>query len=69
MSAIVRLTRVFKMGSVRLTDPDPSLTPEEVVRLYSANYPHLAHATLSDPRAEGEELVYEIQKPPAKTKG
>lgn len=66
---IIRLTRVFKMGSVRLPDPDPDLSPEEALRLYTANYPHLAHATLAEPRSEGTELVYEIEKPPAKTKG
>lgn len=63
------LTRVFKMGVVRLPDIAPDLEPLASLRLYAANYPHLATATLSAPYAEGEELVYEVEKPAVKTKG
>lgn len=63
------LTRVFKMGSVRLPDLAPEKEPMESLRLYAANYPHLNSATLLDPVAEGDDLVYEVAKPPAKTKG
>lgn len=61
--------RVFKMGSVRLEDPSPNLSPEEAIKLYAGSYPHLRTATLSEGHLEGEELVYEVIKPPATTKG
>jgi PRTRC genetic system protein C len=69
MTAVKKLTRVFKMGSVRLTDLAPESEPLVSLRLYAANYPHLNAATLLDPVAEGDELIYEVAKPPAKTKG
>lgn len=66
---IKNLTRVFKMGSVRLADLAPDMEPLDSLRLYAANFPHLAAATLLDPVAEGDDLVFEITKPPVKTKG
>ena len=66
---VQQLTRVFKMGSVRLPDPDSSLSPEAVLGLYSASYPHLAHSTLDSGVVENDELVYSVIKPPVKTKG
>lgn len=63
-------TRVFRMGSVELADPDPTLTnPTDALRLYSHAYPALAHANLSEPALEGDRLVYTVEKPPVKTKG
>lgn len=61
--------RVFKMGAVELADPDPALAPLEALRLYSPNYPHLASATLSEPDFRDGQLIYEVEKPPVKTKG
>lgn len=70
MTATVQaLPRVFKMGSVTLADPDPTLLPEAALRLYTPNYPHLVTATLSGPVEEGGQWVYEVQKPVVKTKG
>ena len=66
---IIQPVRVFKMGALRLPDPDPTAPPTEALALYVPNYPQLAHATLLEPRLEGEELVYEVEKPPVKTKG
>jgi PRTRC genetic system protein C len=62
-------TRIFRMGSVDLPDPDPTLTPLRALRLYRENYPHLANARLSEPILSADTLVYEIQKPPVQTKG
>lgn len=66
---IQSLTRVFKMGVVRLPDMAPDMEAIDSLRLYSANYPHLSSATLSPPVAEGDELLYEVEKPAVKTKG
>lgn len=69
MANIITPTRVFRMGATRLPDPDPSATPLDALRLFVPNYPALAHATLGEPVVEGDQLVYPVEKPPAKTKG
>lgn len=69
MSNVQGLRPVLKMGSVRLPFASPDQSVQEALQMYAANYPHLANATVSDPVPEGEELVYEVQKPPVKTKG
>ncbi len=70
MSEIVQARRIFKLGSLRLTDPDPSLPPEEAIRLYAIAYPQVAQAQLSEPEVTDEgDLVFEVLRPPAKTKG
>lgn len=61
--------RVFKLGSTRLPDPDETMPPEEAVKLYAATYPVINHSQLSEPEVVGDELVYTIEKPAAKTKG
>lgn len=70
MTEIVQARRIFRLGSLRLPDPDPSLPPEEAVRLYAAAYPQVAQAEIGEPEVSPDgELVYEVQRPPAKTKG
>jgi PRTRC genetic system protein C len=66
---IVTLTRVFRFGSINLPDPNPALTPEEVVSLYTPNYPLLETATLGEPFVEGDELIHPVLKAEVKTKG
>lgn len=69
MAEIKRPERVFQLGSMTLEDPDPEAAPEEALSHYQASYPALAHCTLATPREEGGRLVYEVQRPPATTKG
>ncbi|MVF24541.1 hypothetical protein EVC37_23500 [Methylocaldum sp. BRCS4] len=57
------------MGSVRLADPAPDLSPIEALRLYAPSYPHLAQAELAEPQLVGEELHYAAKLEPVKTKG
>lgn len=68
-STIKALTRVFRLGSISLNDPDPSLPPEQAVKLYSANYPIIDACTLGEPVLEGDRQVYAVVKPEVKTKG
>lgn len=63
------LTRVFKFGSVDLPDPNPALTPDKVLDMYSVNYPHLATATVGEPTIRGVNMIYEFTPAPVKTKG
>lgn len=66
---IIRPKRVFKIGTLQLQDPDPNRTPKEVLEFYTPNYPFLAHSTISEPKVVGDELHYEVERPPVKTKG
>jgi PRTRC genetic system protein C len=64
-----QMNRVFQLGAIKLTDPDPSLEPEDAIKLYSDNYPELAHAELSDGEYEDGELVYKVLQQKVGTKG
>ncbi|WP_347990296.1 PRTRC system protein C [Methylomonas sp. AM2-LC] len=68
-SQVIKPMRIFKMGAVRLNDPAPELPPQEAIKLYSASYPHLAQAELSEPVLMGEELHYSVVTHEVKTKG
>jgi PRTRC genetic system protein C len=52
------LARSFSYNGVKLPDPDPRMTPEEVKATYSHQYPELATAAITGPEASGEHLVY-----------
>jgi PRTRC genetic system protein C len=69
MAKIETVPRVFKIGPTVLEDPDPESTPEAALQLYAPSHPALAHCTLSEPRLEGDRLVYEVVRPTATTKG
>jgi PRTRC genetic system protein C len=61
--------RILRMGSIDLPDPAPDLEPIKALQLYAQQYPHLKRATLSEPHLEGDRLIFEVEKPPVKTKG
>jgi len=63
------LERAFRLGSVTLPDPDPSLPPEDAMRLFEANFPIIASSTIGEPFLEGDRLIVPILKPDVKTKG
>jgi PRTRC genetic system protein C len=52
------LSRSFTYNGVKLPDPDPRMTPEEVKTIYSHQYPELATAAITGPEASGEHLQY-----------
>ena len=52
------LSRSFTYNGVRLPDPDPRMTPEEVKTIYSHQYPELATAAITGPEGTGETLQY-----------
>lgn len=41
-----------------LSDPDPKRTPEQVMALYSNQYPELTTATIHGPEYEKDKAVY-----------
>jgi PRTRC genetic system protein C len=52
------LARSFSYNGVKLPDPDPKMSPEEVKAAYSHQYPELATAAITGPEASGEQLIY-----------
>lgn len=57
---IKTLKRVFKNGKTELSDPDISMTPDDVMSFYSNTYPELTTSTVQGPKIEGDTAVYEF---------
>lgn len=53
--------RQFKHGNRQLDDPDPNMTPEEVMQFYAGTYPELTTSNVHGPKMEGEVAVYEFK--------
>lgn len=58
---ITGLKRVFKHGTRRLADPDPAMTPEEVMSFYAGTYPELTTSNVHGPSVEGDTATYEFK--------
>jgi PRTRC genetic system protein C len=56
------LARSFSYNGVKLPDPDPRMTPEEVKAVYSHQYPELTTAAITGPEASGEQLLYSFAR-------
>jgi len=52
------LCRYFEVHGVKLPDPNPELSVEEIRGLYSQQYPEIATATVTGPEQVGDKLVY-----------
>ncbi|MBO9471125.1 hypothetical protein J7355_13570 [Endozoicomonas sp. G2_2] len=63
------MTRVFRLASLELDDPDPQASPEEALTHWESSYPILAHASLAAPSIEGNTMVFDVIKPKGETKG
>lgn len=69
-ATIQAASRVFKLNSLELPDPDPKLPPEEAVQLYAHAYPQVGGAVLTGPEIDSDgRMVYSVERAPAKTKG
>lgn len=53
--------RQFKHGNRQLDDPDPEMTPEEVMQFYAGTYPELTTSNVHGPKMDGEVAVYEFK--------
>lgn len=53
----------FKHGSetITLNDPDPAMSPDQVMSFYANTYPELTTATVHGPKVENDEAVYEFK--------
>lgn len=59
------LKRVFKMKKdnsvLKLNDPDPDMSLNEVLDFYSMTYPELTTATVHGPELDEDMAVYEFK--------
>ncbi|MDP3561736.1 MAG: PRTRC system protein C [Legionellaceae bacterium] len=61
---ITNIEREFKMkksgNPTTLADPNPALTPEEVLSFYSNAHPELTTATVAPMKMENDKAVFEF---------
>lgn len=43
---------------IDLADPNPEMSPQDVIKFYSSEYPELTNASVSGPKVEGTKAVY-----------
>lgn len=56
---IAEMKRVFELkDGNRIDDPNPNMTPDEVMTHYSSQFPELTTATISGPEIKDGEAVY-----------
>ena len=55
------LKRVFNYKEEKLEDPNPALTPAEVLDFYSDKHPELVNATMTGPEIENDEAVFKFE--------
>jgi PRTRC genetic system protein C len=58
MVKTVTLTRKFKYNGMDLADPNPSMTPEKVCKVYASQFPELNNAAVEGPVTKNGESVY-----------
>ncbi len=56
------LSRCFEFHGVRLPDPNPKLSVEEVRAIYAHQYPDIATAAITGPEAVGDKLRYQFTR-------
>lgn len=56
-----KFPRVFKKKDETLPDPNPMLSPEEVMAYYSNQYPELTTSNVFGPKIESDKAVYEFK--------
>lgn len=56
-----KFLRVFKKKDETLPDPNPMLSPEEVMAYYSNQYPELTTSNVFGPKIENDKAVYEFK--------
>jgi len=59
---VEKLEREFSYNGLRLADPNPNLTVEEVRNLYAISYPEIATAAIEGPEAVGNKLIYRLTR-------
>lgn len=55
------MKRLFMFGKRELADPGEHMTPEEVMELYSRQYPSLTKGEIAGPFYEDEQEKYKVE--------
>lgn len=58
---IQNIKRVFKLGNVELQDPNPDMSPEEIMNFYSNKYPELTTSNVHGPAIVNGRAEYEFK--------
>jgi PRTRC genetic system protein C len=58
---VTKMTRLFQFNGIRLPDPNPNMSVDEVKALYAGQYPELATAVVNGPEAVGDKKRYTFQ--------
>ena len=59
---IEKMTREFVFNGVKLPDPNPTLTAEQVREVFALTYPEITTAALEGPESVGGHLRYTFQR-------
>lgn len=62
MSKTGQLERKFKFNNQVLKDIDPTLSPEEIMQVYSNQYPELVNATIEGPELSNNSATWTFTK-------
>ena len=61
-TALKRTFNISKNGKkLSLPDPDPSMTPEQVMTFYSNQYPELTTSSVHGPEYHGDTMSFEFK--------
>lgn len=59
---VTKMKRFFNVGGgVRLPDPNPAMSIEEVQAFYAGQFPDIVTAAVSGPEAIGDKLIYSFE--------
>ena len=58
----VAMKRQFSFAGLKLPDPDPRMSVDEVRGVLALQYPEIATATVTGPEAIGEALKYTFER-------
>lgn len=57
-----QLVREFTYNGIKLPDPNPDMSLEQVREVYSPAYPELITAAIEGPEIKGETLLYRFAR-------
>lgn len=58
---VTEIKRIFKYKDTELSDPDPVMTPEEVLTFYSNTYPELTTSNVHGELTEEGNMEYSFK--------
>ena len=59
---VAKMIRSFEFCGIRLPDPNPAMSVEEVKALYATHYPELATAVVNGPEAVRDRVRYTFDR-------